>query len=121
MLRNSLIAAAAALALGACAGAQTTENAGSSRDCFRAMDVSSYGIIDENTVRVRVSAAREYALSVRQNVRDLDWTHAISIRSTTSFICTGNGLGVQLLGGDPPVTYPVINIERLPPTAPAGS
>lgn len=122
MLRTFLLAAAA-LALSACAS--TTETADGApaerRDCFRALDVSGYGVIDAHTIRVTVSPAREYALTVNQNTRDIDWTHAISIRSATSFICTGNGAGVSILGGDPPIPAQVTRIERLPPTAPAGS
>lgn len=120
MYRTALLAAAA-LGLAACANTQGVDGAAAERDCFRPTDVSGYGVYDENSIRVTVSPQREYVLSVNQNVRDLDWQHAISIRSTTSFICTGNGLGVQLLGGDPPLTYPVTRIERIPPTQPAGS
>lgn len=124
MLR-SFAAAIAVLALGACASAQGAGGAESQtrgeRDCFRSLDVSGYGVVDQSRVRVRVSPQREYILTIRQNTRDLDWTHAIAIRSTTSFICVGNGAGVDLLGGDPPLTYPVIQIERAPQTAPEGS
>lgn len=114
MLRN-LLAAAAVLALGACAGTQASDSA-ASRDCFRALDVSSYGVVDDHRVRVTVSPQREYILTIPSNTRDLDWSHAIAIRSVTSFICVGNGAGVQLVGGDPPFPYQVTQIERVPPT-----
>ena len=68
----------------------------------------------QHRVRVHVSPSREYYLTINENVQNLDWNHAISIRSTMSFICTGNGLGVQVMGGDPPIPYQVINIERAP-------
>lgn len=115
MLRSSFFSAVAIVALGACAGTQTAEGGTpASRDCFRTMDVRTYGILDEHRVRVHVSPSREYYLTINENVQNLDWNHAISIRSTMSFICTGNGLGVQVMGGDPPIPYQVINIERAP-------
>jgi len=121
MLRN-FVAAAALLALGACASTpQSADNAGSSRDCFRTLDVRSYGVVDEHRVRARVSTTREYYLTINQNTRDLDWNHAIAIRSNVSFICVGNGAGVQVLGGDPPVSYAVTRIERAPDDTPPGS
>jgi hypothetical protein len=118
MLRP-LLAAAAALALAACA-AQTAGD-GAARDCFRTLDVSGYGVLDEHRIRVSINPQREYYLTVRHNTRDLDWTQAITLRSTTSFICVGNGLGVEVMGGNPPVPYPVVNIERAPLEAPTGS
>jgi len=120
MLRSAFLAAAA-LSLAACASTETASSGAAERDCFRALDVNGYGVLDEHRIRVTVSPQREYYLTIRQNTRDLDWAHAIAIRSTTSFICVGNGLGVQLMGGDPPFPYPVTLIERAPVTAPAGS
>lgn len=121
MLRTILLAASAALALGACAGPQTTAGASASRDCFRPMDISSYGVVDDHTVRVHISPAREYHLRINAPTRDLDWTHAISIRSVMSFVCVGNGAGVQVMGGDPPIPYQVVEITRAPTDAPTGS
>ncbi len=121
MLRSVLLGAAA-LALSACAGAQTADTgARAERDCFRALDVNGYGVVDANRIRVTVSPQRQYILTIPQNTRDLDWTHAISIRSVTSFICVGSPSGVQLMGGDPPLPYQVTAIERAPQTAPLGS
>ncbi|MEZ5959802.1 MAG: DUF6491 family protein [Hyphomonadaceae bacterium] len=112
MLRIALLAAA--LTLGACASpaTSTASNAGSSRDCFRALDVRGYSVVDEHRVKLRVSPAREYILSIPQNSRDLDWTHAISVRSASNFICVGDPSGVQLMGGDPPMPFQVTHIER---------
>lgn len=124
MLRMTLLAAAAALSLAACASTETAGNSAppDSRDCFRALDVSGYGVLDEHRIRAHVSPAREYYLRVNGNTRDVDWTHAISIRSVSSFICVGNGNGVQIMGGDPPMPYQVTAIERAPrDTAPQGS
>lgn len=122
MFRSLFAVAATAAALVACTtpqgGAQRTSG---DRDCFRTADVSSYGVEDDHRVRVHISPQREYLFTIGQDVRNLDWSHAITIRSTTSFVCVGNGLGVQLVGGDPPFPYPVTNIERAPQDAPSGS
>lgn len=113
-------ATALAAILGACATAAPSEGA-QRRDCFRALDVRGYGVVDEHRVRVHISPQREYVLTIPANTRELDWTHAISIRSVTSFICVGEPSNVQLMGGDPPLPYQVTNIERMPQSAPSGS
>ena len=101
--------------LAACAStAPGSEQTASSRDCFRSEQVSGYNVIDNNHVGLRVGASRQYILTTMWNSRDLDWTHAIAIRSATGRICTGNGLGVDLIGGDPQRTYPVSAITRAP-------
>lgn len=114
MLRIALLAAA--LTLGACASSATTtaSNAGGDRDCFRALDVRGYSVVDEHRVKLRISPAREYILSIPQNSRELDWTRAISVRSASNFICVGDPSGVQLMGGDPPMPFQVTHIERAP-------
>lgn len=122
MLRIALIASA--LTLSACASSTgaTASNAGSERDCFRSVDVRGYSVVDEHRVKLRISPAREYILTIPQNSRDLDWTHAISVRSASSFICVGDPSGVRLMGGDPPMPFMVTNIERAPiETADQGS
>ncbi|MGD9981029.1 MAG: DUF6491 family protein [Hyphomonadaceae bacterium] len=120
MLRTTTFIAAF-LAVAACTtpGTSTASNAGGDRDCFRALDVDGYGVLDDNRIRVRVSPQRQYALSIATTTRDLDWEHAISIRSVTSFICVGQPAGVTLVGGDPVVTRHVTAIERLPVEAAA--
>lgn len=114
MLRIALLAAA--LSLGACAasGTETASNAGSDRDCFRALDVRGYSVVDDHNVKLRVSPAREYILTIPQQSRDLDWTHAISVRSASNFICVGDPSGVQLLGGEPATPFQVTGIRRAP-------
>jgi hypothetical protein len=116
MLRFALLATA--LTLGACAasGTSTASNAGSDRDCFRALDVRGYSVVDDHRVKLRISPAREYILSIPQHSRELDWTRAISVRSASNFICVGDPSGVQLMGGDPPTPFMVTNIERAPTT-----
>ncbi len=118
-----LLGAAAALALctAITAPANSQESEQPRRDCFRNVEVSGYGVLDEHRIRVRIRGGREYYLSINQNTRDLDWNHAISIQSTLSFICVGSGDGVRLVGGDPPLPYAVTGIERAPPSPPTPS
>jgi hypothetical protein len=120
-LKYALLAAAT---LGACTtpsgGAQSTSTGGPHDDCFRANEVTSYGVVDDHRVRLSVGT-RNYIFTIVQNSRDLDWNHAISVRSITSFICTGNGNGVQLMGGEPPIPYQVTGIVRGDTPAPQGS
>jgi hypothetical protein len=104
--------------LAACASTEDGQQTASSRDCFRAEQVNGYGVIDNNHIRISVGANRHYILTTLWNSRDLDWTHAIAIRSSTGRICTGNGLGIQLIGGDPSRTYPVSEIARAPDDEP---
>lgn len=113
MLRFAFLAAALTLSACASSGA-TASRARSDRDCFRALDVRGYSVVDDHRVKLRISPAREYILTIPQNSRDLDWTHAISVRSMSSFICVGDPSGVQLMGGDPPFPFQVTNIERAP-------
>lgn len=112
--------AIAAMALAACASdSGADQSAASSNDCFRAADVNGYGVIDDRHVRITVGASRRYVLTTAWNANDLDWTQAIAIRSATGYICTGNGLGVELIGGSPRRTYHIVAIERAPDDAPA--
>ena len=103
MLRLTVFAAVLALSACASANTQTASSAGADRDCFRSVDVRGYSVVDDHRVQLRVSPAREYILTLPQQTRDLDWTHAISVRSASSFICVGDPSGVQLMGGDPPM------------------
>lgn len=118
MLRSCLLAVAA-LGLAACATQDQTQAASAppaDRDCFPASTASGFNYLDERHIVV-TAAGRRYALTTMFNARDLDWTQAIAIRSTTNWICTGNGLGVEIIGGDPQRTYPVTAVERLPEPA----
>ncbi len=113
MLRMGTIATA--LLLSACAATPHTVSANAAeRDCFFAESVSGYSVVDDHNVRVNVGASRAYILSTNWNARDLDWTQTIAIRSTLGRICTGNGLGVDIIGGDPRRTYPITSIARAP-------
>lgn len=120
MLRN-VIAVAFLAAISACASPPDHDTDSAARDCFRTIDVRGYGVVDDRRIRATVSSSREYYLTLSQSTRDLDWTQAVALRSTTSFICVGNGLGVEVTGGDPPIRYQVTRIERAPDDTPAGS
>lgn len=113
------LAIAAAVGLSACATPTSDEaSAPEGRDCFNADSVNGFSYVDEHHVTVSVGASRKYSLTTLFNARDLDWTQAIALRSSTNWICTGNGLGVEIIGGEPRRTYPIRGIERLPDEAP---
>lgn len=119
---KTLLAACAALALTACATADQTASANAAagdRDCFSASSINGYNVVDDHNVTLRVGANRNYNFNLDWNARDLDWTNAIAIQSTTNFICTGNGLGVRIIGGDPRRDYFVREITRVPEAPPA--
>lgn len=119
---NTFLAACAALALAACATADQTASADAAageRDCFAASSINGYNVVDDHNVVVRVGASRNYNFNLDWNARDLDWSNAIAIRSSTNFICTGNGLGVRIIGGEPRRDYFVREITRAPDRQPA--
>jgi hypothetical protein len=119
-MRRTVLALAAAAALSACATPPADQAAAPAegRDCFNASNASGFSYIDENHILVRVGASRRYILTTMFNARDLDWTQAIGLRSTTNWICTGNGLGVEVIGGTMHRRYPVTSIERAPEETP---
>lgn len=107
-------------ALAGCATATDTASTTppADRDCFAAHSVRGYELIDDNNIRIDVGASREYILGTMWDAHDLDWTQAIALRSTSGWICTGNGLGVEVIGGEPRRTYPINSITRAPDEAP---
>jgi hypothetical protein len=108
-----------ALALSGCAStvAETADAGG--RDCFRSSQVRGYNVIDDRHVEIRVGANDRYVLETGWNARDLDWDNRIGLRSATGSICTGNGLGVDIIGGEPRRRYTVVSIARAPEPAQA--
>jgi len=123
MLRWSLLGAlfSTLLTLGACTTTAASADPPSGRDCFASRSILGYSIIDEHNVKVSVGASRDYIFTTNWNARNLDWGEAIAVRSTSGWICTGNGLGVSVTGGRPPQTYPITGIARAPEPAPQGS
>lgn len=112
-MRMSFIALAGALALSACATDGAAPQDTAARDCFFSDTVSGYNVIDDRTVEIRAGNDR-YRLTTLFNARDLDWTQSVALRSPTGSICTGNGNGVEIIGGEPRRTYPVQSIARAP-------
>jgi len=104
---------AVALGLAACATAEE-QTSSEGRDCFYASNVTGYNMIDDRHVGVNVGASRHYILETMFNANDLDWTQAIALRSSTGLICTGSGIGVEVIGGEPRRTYPIVSITRAP-------
>lgn len=117
-MKKILTAFSALFALWTLAACATSDGAASQsasgNDCFNSEQANGFTVIDNTHIGLRVGANRNYVLTTMWNARDLDWTQAIAIRSATGRICTGNGLGVELIGGDPRRTYPVVSIERAP-------
>ena len=109
------------LALGACATPTAGATPPSGRDCFAQSSVLGYSLIDQHNVKVHVGASRDYILTTNWNAYDLNWRETIALRSPTGWICTGNGLGVDVTGGSPVRTYPITGITRAPEPAPQGS
>jgi hypothetical protein len=120
MVRPFLISSAFALALTTAAQAEPPHAAAAGaqepaqRDCFNASLVSGFNLIDNHTVDVSVGANRHYWLTTAWNAHDLNWSEAIALHSTTGWICAGNGLGVEISGGHPHMTYPITGIARAP-------
>jgi hypothetical protein len=113
MLRIGLFASA--LFLTACATAgEDTAGITADRECFRSESVSGFNVIDRNTVEVRVGASRRYRLTTNWPTTNLDFRERIGLRSATGQLCTGTGLGVDIIGGDPVQTYPIQSIARAP-------
>lgn len=118
--------AAAILLLSACAtdAAQPQQQASAgARDCFLSSQVRGFNPIDRNHIRISVGASDQYVLTTNWNAYDLQYAENIALRSTTGSICTGNGLGVDIIGPPNHQRYPVSNIARAPqaPAAPQGS
>ncbi len=117
MLRIGLFASA--LLLSACA-TDTQSAAAGDRDCFRTAEVRGFNVIDRSTVEIRVGASERYVLTTNWPTNNLDYSQRIAIRSPTGHVCTGNGLGVEIVGGDPQQTYPIQSIARAPEPASQG-
>lgn len=118
MLRMSLFASV--LLLTACAtAAEESASAAGERDCFNSEVVSGYTVIDRHSIEVRVSPSRRYILTTDWATNNLDFSEHVALRSATGRICTGNGLGVEIIGGSPVRNYPVQSVARAPQPAPA--
>ena len=89
-------------------------------DCFLNRHTISFTYVDPHHMRIHAGPNRDYLLSTDFDARELRWSEAIALRSTPSdWICTGNGIGVDIIGGHPRERYPVRDIVREAPTPPA--
>jgi hypothetical protein len=112
------ISASAALLLAACASTEVAAAQSSERNCFRSANVTGFNVIDRNSIQVRVGASRRYIFTTNWPTTNLDFSQRIAIRSSTGYICTGSGIGVEIVGGQPAASYPVDSITRAPDPAP---
>lgn len=90
--KTALIFAAAAglLASGASAAPKAKPTADPARQCFWANSISSYAAPDNQTVNLRVGVKDVYRMDLFGTCPDVDWGHAIAIRSRGgSLICSG--------------------------------
>jgi hypothetical protein len=118
LLRHSIIV----LAAFACAGAAAAEAPAPERDCFRNQDIVGWGLLDDHAIRVRINGSRAYAIRTHMNVRRVRWEQSIALTSRSNWICTGDGLGVELhTGGETPRTWIVDSVTRLPPDGAAAA
>jgi hypothetical protein len=117
MLRIGLFALAALAA--ACSTPEGATAAAGGRDCFRTSQVSGFNVIDRNNIEVRVSPSRRYVLTTNWPTRNLNFSQAVAIRTATGFVCVGDSVGVELVGGDPVQTYPIQSVARSPEPPPA--
>lgn len=119
MIRNGLLALAAALALSACAStAQSMED----RDCFYTRSVRGYEVVDDRTILVRINDQERYLLTTIGPIENaLNWSSRIAIRAPGSLVCTGSGAGVEIYGGPDRRTFGVTSITRAAPETPSAS
>lgn len=121
MLRSLFLTAA--LVLSACAtqtpAGDAQASASGPRDCFLSSQVRGFNPVDRNHIRISVGASDQYILTTDWNAYDLQYAEHIALRSTTGSICTGNGLGIDVIGPPNNQRYPISNIAREPAPAPA--
>ena len=118
----TVLAVFAALSLGAAAAesSQAEEQQASAasdegRDCFRAIHARRYDVLDDHSVRVRISQRRTYTLTTSENAADLDWGRGLAVSSDTGWVCTGDTRGaVYITGGDMGNRYGIDTVVRDP-------
>jgi len=120
-MRATFAALLLTAALSACATvgandetAATERAAPADRDCFRNNDIDGFTTIDDDTIKVSVSPRRDYILTGHRIGRDLRFSNTVAVIAQSGWICTGNGLGVRVAGGDIPMSAPIQSIERAP-------
>lgn len=117
MSRISLLTSGAFM-LAACASTEAQTASAGDRDCFRSESVNGFNVVDRTTIEIRVGASRRYLLTTNWPTANLDFAEHIALRSSTGSICTGSGVGVEIVGGEPITAYPIQSIARVPEPAP---
>lgn len=124
MLRTFLMSALFSVAIGGSAQATPPQAAATGAphtDCFYGSSINGFSLRDRHTVDVTVGANRHYLLTTDWDAHELNWSEAIALRSTNGWICTGNGIGVEIIGGRPRQIYPILSIARAPQAPPAAN
>lgn len=92
-----LLLSAVAVAVSSCAGAPSETAPGSAaavprseRQCFWASNVSGFGVVDRDKIRVTAGVRDTFELEVGPGCFDVDWATAIGLRSRGGDrICSG--------------------------------
>jgi len=99
---------------------QASANPPAGRDCFLASQINGWGVIDGRTLRVRINSQRQYALRTVGSARRIRWEWGIAVTSWSGWICTGDGVGVEIhVAGEMPRSWLVEDVARLPPPEPS--
>ena len=94
---------------------QTSAASDDGRDCFRAIHARRYSVIDDRSVRVRISPRRTYTLTTSENAADLDTARGVAMSADTGWVCTGDVRGaVYITGGDMGNRYGIDTVTRDP-------
>ena len=101
MLTTLAICAALTLGVAAVQSSHAEEQQASAapddgRDCFRAIHARRYQVIDDRSVRVRISPRRTYTLTTSENAPDLDTARGVAMSADTSWVCTGDVRGAVI-------------------------
>ena len=90
----------AALALAGCTGNERNVRTGAAaRECFSASSVRGFSPVDNTTVRLQVGVRDTYELSLLSYCPDIDWSHAIALRTFagSSWICSNDAMSVEVV------------------------
>lgn len=95
---RAVIACLPILALSACGGPGATgldAAPGAGPDCFPAPFVTSYDLVDSDTVRIRASSSESYDVDLSgPECRDISWTHRAAFTGmSSSWVCVGEQVG----------------------------
>jgi hypothetical protein len=99
-MKPAMVAFSFVLLVGACAGADGTDAAGSvaargDRDCFNVSMVSGYNTVDRDTIRLRAGPSAQYDVDLSgAQCNMIEWSQSLAIESSpSSWICVGSQVG----------------------------